>query len=174
MKKLYIIGGIIALALVVILIGAGCGEESKKEIPIYSINQDVRVGDVRWKLLDVKNRGSVLRAYESRYSSFAEDKITPGKFIEITMEVENLGKEMKSVSNLKLIDSKGREFTAASDVSEWIPEEKEMFLLDNLNPNMPQQFLDIYEVPIDAKFLKVKVGDLSFLGSEEALIDLGL
>lgn len=82
--------------------------------------------------------------------------------------------KIKSVSNLKLIDDKNREFIPATDVSEWIPEGKELFLFSNLNPNIPQQFIDIYEVPADATGLKVKVGDLSLWGKEEAVIRLGL
>lgn len=148
-------------------------QESTEKVPaVYSINQDVRVSDVRWKLVNARDRGNILRASDSRYSIIAENKTTSGKFVEVTMEVENLGSEMKSVSSLKLIDNKNREFIPASDVSEWIPKEKEMFLLSNLNPNMPQQFTDIYEIPIDAIGLKIKVGDLSFFGTEEALISL--
>lgn len=80
---------------------------------------------------------------------------------------------MKSVTSLKSIDNQNREFIPASDVSEWIPEEKEMFLLSNLNPNIPQQFSDIYEIPADATGLKVKVGNLSLWSKDEALINLG-
>jgi len=169
---------LIIIFVIIIITSAGGGE--KKEIApeetstIHSINQDVKVGDVRWKLIDVKNRGSVLKASKSRYPTIAKDKITTGKFIEITMEVENLGTEMKSVLNLDIIYNKTRKFIPASDVSEWIPEEKEMFLLSNLNPNMPQQFTDIYEIPVDATGLKVKVGDLSLFGSKESLINLGI
>ena len=171
---------VIAIFIIIIIASTG-GDEKKETTPsqtekltAYSINQDVRVEDVRWKLIEVKDRGSILKASESRYSTIAESKTTTGKFIEITMEVENLGTEMKSVSNLKIIDDKNREFISSSDVSEWISEGKEMFLLSNLNPNMPQQFTDIYELPIDATGLKVKVGDLSFWGDEESLISLGI
>lgn len=179
-KLLYILGGIIVLIIIIVIVSGGGGEKeeiapsTEKSPAVYSINQDVRVGDVRWKLVSVKDRGNILKASESKYPTFAEEKTTTGKFIEITMEVENLSTEMKSVSNLKLVDDKNREFIHASDVSEWIPEEKELFLLSNLNPNMPQQFTDIYEVPADATSLKIKVGDLSFLGTEEASIDLGI
>ena len=168
------------IVIFVIIIVASISGGEKKEITsketstIYSINQDVKVSDVRWKLIDVKNRGSVLKASESQYPTITKDKTTAGKFIEITMEVENLGTEMKSVSNLHIVDNKNREFIPASDTSEWIPEEKEMFLLSNLNPNMPQQFTDIYEIPADATDLKVKVGDLSLWGDKESLISLGI
>jgi len=167
------------IVAVIIIIASVSGGEKKETIleetsAIYSINQDVKVGEVRWKLISIKDRDNILKASESRYPTIAKDKTTIGKFIEITMEVENLGTEMKSVSNLDIIDNKNRKFIAASDVSEWIPEDKEMFLLSNLNPNMPQQFTDIYEIPADAIGLKVKVGDLSLWGNEKALISLGI
>lgn len=141
---------------------------------VYAVGEDVRVSDVRWKLLSAKDRGDTLKASESRYASIAKNKTTSGKFVEINMEVENLGTEMKSVTNLTLVDGKNREYTSSSDTSEWVPEGKELFLLSNLNPNVPQQFTAIYEVPSDASSLKVKVGDLKLLDNKQAAISLGI
>jgi hypothetical protein len=140
----------------------------------YAVGEDARVGDVRWKLISARDRGTVLKASESRYAVIAKNKTTTGKFIEITMEVENLGTDMKTVTNLKLVDAKNREYTNSSDTSEWAPEGKDLFLLSNLNPNVPQQFVGIYEVPADATGLKVKVGDLNLFGNKEATISLGV
>lgn len=150
--------------------------EEQKTIPskTYKIGDDAVVGDVRWKVLVAKDRGKTLKASESRYSSIAKPKNTEGRFVQVTVEVENLGKEMKSASNLNLIDGSGREFIHSTDTSEWIPEGQEMYILSNLNPNVKAKFTDIYEVPADANSLKLKVGDLEFLGAEEALIDLGM
>lgn len=190
MKKIIKWGliGFIGLVVLVVLIGSGgnsdkdtsdSGRNVGKEVTNedqgnYKVGEDVVVGEVGWQVISARDRGSILKASESRYASIAKNKEAAGKFIEVTVEVENLGKEMKSVSSLKLVDGQGREFTSASDVSEWIPEGKDLYILDNLNPNVPQQFVDIYEVPEDALGLKLKVGDLSLFGSEEALIDLGL
>jgi hypothetical protein len=140
----------------------------------YAINENVRVGDVRWKLVSARDRGAVLKGRESNYPSITKDKTSSaGKYVELTIEVENLGKDLKSVSNLKVIDSKGREFTSSSDVSDWVPRDKGLFLLSSLNPNIAKQFTDIYEIPVDGAGLNVRVGDLSFLGTDYVDIALG-
>jgi predicted RNase H-like nuclease (RuvC/YqgF family) len=139
----------------------------KPQTPIYNMGQDVRVADVSWKVREARNRGSVL-------TSAYDLKTTTGKFIQIFVEVENLSKGMKTATNLTLVDNKGREYAPASDVSEWIPQKYELFLISNLNPNVPVVFSDIYEVPEDATGLMVKVGDLSLVGQKEALISLNV
>jgi len=182
-KWLWILGGIVILIIIVAVAGGGnengtttntSSQNNKEEVKTYSKSETFKVGDVQWKLIDARDRGDTLKASESRYASVASDKTTTGKFVEITVEVENFGTDMKSVTNLTLIDDKNREFTSSSDTSEWIPEGKELFLLSNLNPNVPQQFIDIYEVPADATGLKVMVGDLEIFGGDEALINLGV
>ena len=153
---------------------SGKPADAKQEAKSYGIKEDVRVGDVRWKVTEVKDRGNTLKGSESKYPSFTKNKATSGKFVQITVEVEKLGSEIKSASNLNIVDEKGREFIHATDVSSWLPEGKEMFLLSNLNPNVPQTFTDIYEIPADAVGLKLKVGDLELLKNNSALINLGL
>ena len=126
----------------------------------------------RWQRIEAKDLENELKS-DNQYT---EDKVAAAnsKFVEITMEVENLDTDMSSVSDLKIVDDKNREFISASDVYQWIPEDKELFLLSNLNPNVPQQFIEIYEIPKDATGLKVEVGDLKLFGNEKAYIDLGI
>lgn len=178
---LLIIGGVLLLIIVIAAVGGNSessntntASENKNTNQVYVVNQDVRVGDVRWKVISATDRGATLRGSESKYASYASDKTTTGKFIELNMEVENLGKEMKSATGVKLLDSQNREFSYSTDVSEWIPDDKQMLVLENLNPNVPFQFMGIYEVPADASDLKVKVGDLNLFGNKEAIISLGI
>lgn len=136
---------------------------------VFNVNQDVASGDVTWKVTAVKDRGSSLLAKDSRFSTISKTKTTAGKYIEVAFTVENTGKDLASITTPSLVDSQGREFTSSADVSEWIPEGKDLFLLSNLQPNLAKEFVVIFEVPQDATELKAKVGVL-----RPELIELGL
>jgi len=139
----------------------------------YSIGQDVIVGKGRWTVLSARDRGSVLRGSDSKYPTITADKTTTGKFIEVNFELENMGTITETwVSSPTLIDNNKREFKGADGVSDWIPNEKQFFLT-SINPGVPAQFVEIYEVSKDSSGLKLKVSDISFGGSAEALISLG-
>lgn len=174
-KLLYILGGVIALIVILVVVGGGEGEKKLEEAPtIYSINQNVAVGKAIWKLLAVEDKGSILKGAESKYPSWEEDKTTAGKFIEITLEVENVGEITESyISDPNLVDDKNREFKPATGVGAWIPEGKELIFAD-LQPNIVKEFVLIYEVSKDATGLKVKVDDISLGSPKSALIGLGL
>jgi len=142
---------------------------------IYLINQDVPIGNAaKWKVLAARDRGSVLEASESRYGMFGKDKVTVGKFIEVTFVVENIGGKTENwVDTPTLIDNKNREFETAEAYWEYVPEGLD-FLAVTLQPNIPKQAIVIYEVPTDSSGLKLKVSDFNLLFPKTALIDLGL
>lgn len=134
---------------------------------IYKVGEEVIVKDVKWK---------VVKAWKADQLSDYSGAVKPaGKFIVLNVTVENLGKEMKTVTGLKLVDSQNREFTSYSK-SFGLQNlgAESLYLLSNLNPNVPYTFADVYEVSADAEGLRLRVGDLSLLGSDEALINLGL
>jgi len=141
----------------------------------YLINQDVTVGNAaKWKVLTARDRGSVLKASESRYGMFGKDKVTVGKFIEVTFVIENIGGKTENwVDTPTLIDSKNREFETAEAYWEYVPEGLD-FLGVTLQPNIPKQAIVIYEVPTDSSELRLKVSDFNLLFPKTALIDLGL
>jgi hypothetical protein len=172
------IGGIIGFFILVGIAtsgGGGSGNASDSNSSgstkdkIYAVNEVVPSGDIVWQVNTVKNRGSSLLAKDSRYAAIAKTKTTTGSFIELTFSVENRGTDLASITTPTLIDSQNREFTSSTDTSEWIPEEADLFLLSNLQPNLPKQFVVIYEVPAGATGLKARVGVL-----RPQLIDLGL
>jgi hypothetical protein len=139
--------------------GSG-NQQAASQNAIYELNQEVTSSDATWKVTNARDRGNKLAASESRYGSIAKAKTTTGKFIEVTFTVENKSKDLASITNPGLVDGQGREFTTATDVSEWVPEGKDLFLFTNLQPNLPKEFVAIYEVPADASGFKLKVGVL--------------
>lgn len=142
-------------------------DTSKKEEKLVKVSEDLQIGMVKW---------NVVKAWETTQLTDYSGVIKPtGKFVVINVRVENLDKEMKTVSGLKLVDNQNREFISYSKSSLLKNLGAEpLFLISNINPNVPLVFADVYEVPADAKGLKLRVGDLSLLGSDEGFIDLGL
>ncbi|MEK7183593.1 MAG: DUF4352 domain-containing protein [Patescibacteria group bacterium] len=176
-KILSVLGGII---LFFIIIGAASGGSSDtsssngssgsntdlQDAPVaYTLNDQVTVGDVKWVVTSATSKTSLAGA-------FGGTETTQGKFVVINVTVENLGKDMKSISNLKLVDSQGREFTSSSKSYKNLGADQ-LYILQNLNPNLPYTFADVYEVPADAEGFSVVVGDLAFFGSDEEKIGLG-
>lgn len=132
------------------------------------VGDDVRVADVRWKITTAEDLGQTLKSD----NPYTKDKTTPGRFVRIQFEIENLGKDMKTFAGIDLIDSQGRTLKRSSDVFGFIPTEQAC-VFENLNPNVPKACMVIYEVPADAFGLKADAGDLSMFGGEHMLIDLG-
>jgi hypothetical protein len=166
------------LAVLILIVIASSGSDgsndssSQADAPetTYSLNEDVRSSDVVWRVTEVEDRGITLKASQSRYAVIADDKTTTGKFVQVTVIVENTGDDLASITSPGMIDSQGREFTDASaSLSEWLPEDQSFLGLTNLQPNLPKTFAFIYEVPSDATGLQLKVGVF-----KPKVIDLGL
>lgn len=138
--------------------------------PSFNVGDDVQVDEVRWKIIDVKDEGQVLKSG----NQFIDDKKTSGRFIRVSFEMENLSKEMLTFGGIDLVDSQGREYKESSDTLMFVPEAQLCPFIENLNPNVPKTCQLIFEVPANAERLQAKVGDLKLLGNAEELINLGL
>lgn len=149
--------------------GDGPARGRDQAVPVsYGVNQDVQVGEVRWKILEAQDLGPTLTGGQGS----EKEKTTAGRWVRVHFEFENLSSDMQSFSGIKVVDDQGREFTASSDVFSFFPE-PEWCVLENINPNVPKTCTHIYEVPANATSLKLVVTDLEMFGSEEAQIDLG-
>lgn len=138
-----------------------------EKIKTVKVGEEIIVGDVKWK---------VLKAWiPTQLTNYSGPVKTSGKFLVINVVVENLGKDLKSVTDLKVIDDQNREFISYSGSFGLNNLGADaLYLLSNLNPNVPYTFADVYEIPADAKGLTLRVGDLEILGSDEGIVDLGL
>jgi hypothetical protein len=135
----------------------------------FGVGEDVRVDEVRWKILEALDLGTTLKSD----NQFVKDKTTSGRFVKVRFELENLSKDMLTFAGLDLLDNQDRTFKPSSDAFQFIPSE-EACVFENLNPNVAKSCSAIYEVPANASGLKAQAGDLKILGGESALIDLGL
>ena len=181
-KKAILVGcGVASLVLFIAVVGicvAAMRDSEETDLPTtYSVNEEVTVGKAIWELLEAKDRGSVLRGSESDYPMFTEDKTSSGRFIQITLQVTNVGTITESYWSaptlIALIDDKDTAFKPADGVYQWITDDKEA-LMEALQPRVTRQFIWIYEVSEDAIGLKVRVEDIAFSSDARALIDLGL
>lgn len=143
-------------------------QSGSKENP-WPKDKGIRVGEVGWQVGEAKDLGNTLKDP----AGFFEDKKTSGKFIFVRFLVKNLGSEMKTLTDLKIIDDQGREFTSYSESYLYIDSEETLFILDNINPGISKIYTTIYEVPSDAKGIMLEVTSLEF-APHYAYISLGL
>lgn len=132
------------------------------------VGMDVMVGDIRWKITEVQDLGQELTAD----NTYTEPKMTAGKWLKVSMEIENRTKDPKSFTTVDLIDSQERRFQIYNNTYQYI--NNELWCSTNqLQPNLPKSCQIIYELPADAAGFKLVVGDLVMFGAQEVQIDLG-
>jgi hypothetical protein len=131
----------------------------------WALATDIKIGEVRWKILSADVKAELPPSY-------GDPKKAQGKYVVVVAEVENLAKEMKSVTNLDLVDDQGRQFKASNDTFKLDP--KQVMILENINPNMPYQYTTVFDVPKDATGLMVTVSDLATFGAKKAYVALGV
>jgi hypothetical protein len=147
--------------------GGGQGQGQKGQAPA-SIGEEVVVGDSAY---------TVMRAWqetELRDPSGFDDPVQ-GNFVLVDFTVENRGDEPISVSDigLYLYDDQGRQFETETDIPLGaIPEDKDLFLLDRINPGLSQDVRVVFSVPPDAKGFEMEVSSGLF-AAETRRIALG-
>ena len=178
-KQMLIFGGIIigVVIMVVLVINslskpAPLPEEEEEIGPVY----EMVVGDIKFELEEVRNKGNMLYVSESNEpDSRRKDLTTTERFIKLTIAVENVGKdniEGRDWDIQELIDSEGRRFYALPEADIWISESSRCRTL--LKPGFtPTLCTKIYEVAKISTGLKVKVYSKEYKGADY-FVDLGL
>lgn len=131
------------------------------------LNMEVEVDGIRWRVTGATDLGNQLQG-----SRFQPSKTTSGRFIRVDMEIENLHKEPATFFSRELFDDRGRQYDTLSDAVLYF-DEKTIVILENVNPNVPLKFAQIYEVAADAGGFGILVSNLKFLNRQEAIIELG-
>ena len=126
----------------------------------YLLDEDVRVGDVCWKVLSVGELGQELTNHEE------EKETTQGRFVRVQFELMNLGAESLRYSGAILEDRDGRRYSHFGQRLEFIDDEQECppslipprtFLL---RPNSPKICTTIHEVASDSEEFVLFASDL--------------
>jgi uncharacterized protein DUF4352 len=173
--------GLVGLVVVVVVIsallgggggesaggGAGGGQNSGSKT--YRVGQEVRVGDLSYTVTKAQRKTQLRDTY-------GIEPPLKRNFIVVDFVFPNNGDEPVTASDIGLYiyDSKGHQFETDTDASlGYIPEQKNILLLDRINPGLSKEFRVVYTVPPDAKGFEVEVTS-GLLASDTARIDLGL
>lgn len=137
-------------------------------IPVL-MNQDLTLDGIRWRAIEVQEIGTLLEGD----NEWTEDVTTTGKFVRVLINVENKRNEPDTGYEAPaLVDGQGRRFRAYDERFFYIPEEQSCYI-ENFNPNLPRDCMEIYEVAGDSTGLyKLVVNNFESYDPLEAIIDL--
>jgi hypothetical protein len=133
-----------------------------------SIGEEVVVGNAAYTVTNAQQ--------ETRHEdpSGFERPMT-GNFLVVDCTVENRGDEPMSVSDIGLYvyDDQGRQFETETDVPlGYIPDNKDLFVLDRINPGLSQNVRVVFSVPPDSQGYEMEVSSGLF-AAETRRISLG-
>jgi uncharacterized protein DUF4352 len=132
------------------------------------IGQEVVVGDAAYTVTNAR------RAQVLRDPSGFDDPVE-GNFVLVDFTVENQGNEPMSVSDIGLYvyDNQNRQFEIEADIPLGaIPEDRDLFLIDRINPGLFQNVRVVFSVPPDAQGFEMEVSSGLF-ATETRRIALG-
>ncbi len=144
---------------------------SKEEQPTVAIGQAITVGDVIWRVTNARQANQLTQ--QDVPKQFAETE--RGNFVVVDFDFTNNGNEPASLSttSLALIDSQGRESEPDSDKFQYIPRDRNIFVLDRINPGVTRQGQAIFTVAPGASGFQLQVGDAKMFSDENGYVDLG-
>lgn len=134
-------------------------ETAAKTATVYSIGDRVVCGDLAYTVTDMTTAGGI---GGSEFGAKPD-----GIFMIVTLQIDNLGKETKTVdsSYVKAIDSQGRTFE--SDNEAWAYLEDNLFF-KQVQPGLPAKGQIVFDVPKGESF-NLQVTDSIFGGNEELI-----
>ena len=134
-------------------------------VPVRSIGEYVRVGEVRWQVLAAEDLGHVLEANDKREK-------TRERFLAVRFQITNKSSADLKFHGAKLRDGQGREHERGR--TGFIAENERCTDGIRLKPNAITTCASIYEVPVMSTGIIFIADDLG--GSEDGaeMVDLGL
>jgi len=141
------------------------------------MNEPLAFNDSTWVVVEAKDLGKVLKATEPG----DEDRKADGRFILVRFKISNTGKQVVLLGDdPPLIDDRDRTFETLGDrQKQYLPKGAKTLGeqdSDQIPAGITREFHAIYEVPTDARGLRLKAASFAERRrrQQEGLIELGL
>lgn len=131
-------------------------EMGEPEIEINQIGEIIKFSNASIKVEDVISGTEIKSTSQWRSSCTTET----GILVKVRLYYKNTGNEPTYVSNFNLYDSRARKFEA--EVMPFCLENQIMFS-EKLNPGLELTFESLYEIPKDAKDLKIRLSEYIYI-----------
>jgi hypothetical protein len=159
--------------------------ESQPKVPaqvpiqtsIKKIGDKFVLGDIQYKILSTKDLGSDLNKYTDYSNGVIGMGTTQGKFVEIKIHVENIGKNEVGVNKILLVDSDNRKFDFSINPSAMLSVTGyEMYGMypdyEGIKAGFSENFIALFEVSEQSSGLQLDFPD--YYGRTAFQIPLGL
>ena len=121
----------------------------------YKLGDEIMAGDFKWKLIKYTTESQIGDDLGNTFFGVKAD----GQFLIIDVEVENIGKSAQILSDsyVKLIDDKGREFSADTTAAIYLKPTGSALAFDTINPGIIKKGKIVFDVPSGLKIVKIRV-----------------
>jgi hypothetical protein len=137
---------------------------------IARVGEALSLDDSTWVVVEAKDLGKNVRPN----NDFADPKETSGRFVLVRYKVTNRRKHPESVLDPpKIVDDQSRETERVPNEAMYVPREARTLGIEPLPPNVEREFATLFELPPDARGLKLQVRGLGLLGAKRS-VDLAL
>lgn len=131
-----------------------------------SMEQEVTVGDITWKVLEVEELGETIKSP----SGTLIDAVR-GKFVSMEFMVKNDGEEPVTIYDLAVIDDQGRVFNICLSAYEYFVPTDACALVE-LTPGVDYEFVAPFDVAPDSDGLIIEFTNLDTQQKEATYVSL--
>ena len=120
----------------------------------YNIGDTVIAGDFKWKVTKAEKVDKIGQEIAGQFLG----KTANGEFLILSVEIENIGKSAKLLSDnyLKLVDEQGREFSADSGAAIYLGQGNYL-IFEQINPSIVKKGKIVFDVPKGLKVAKLRI-----------------
>ena len=184
MKRKFLYFPLTFIALSGLFVSNSCANKNAdNQLPEveYKLNQSIDYSGIKWTVSGVKDFGNKLTTEDFKgFDGTIDDTLASGRFIYVYWWIENSsGKDIANPSSPTIIDEKNIEYKVFNSFVNWEdkipgavggPELGMPVVLENRT--IPYYCAAFYDVPTDAKELKLKIPDLMNENSKIVMVNL--